>query len=138
MFKGFHNIIWHQNIQQPKVEPLTLTATYNPEYYLTYDNYPAINVDRLKDIPKDYFGVMGVPVTILSKHNPQQFEIVGCPSANVLPDGWKGMTKEFLELYFGQGNTAHFTEGNRMPYCVTKQGKAVCPYTRILVRRRDK
>lgn len=131
----FNNITWYQNIEQPKVEPLTLTATYDPDIYQKFDNYDAIDVGTLKNIPKDYFGVMGVPVTIFSKHNPEQFELVGCPCANVLPDGWKGMTKEFLDLFFGQGNTGHFTVGNRNPYYITKQGKAVCPYTRILIRR---
>ena len=45
--------------------------------YQKYDNYDAINVNSLKDIPKDYDGVMGVPITILERFNPEQFEIVG-------------------------------------------------------------
>ena len=51
--------------------------TYNPIDYPKYDNYDAINVNRLEDIPKDYDGVMGVPITYLGKYNPNQFEIVG-------------------------------------------------------------
>lgn len=45
--------------------------------YQKYDNYDAINVDRIKDIPSDYDGVMGVPLTFFDIHNPEQFEIVG-------------------------------------------------------------
>ena len=137
MLTNFGNITWHQNIQQPYIEPLPLTKSYDPELYPKFENYDAIDVKALKDIPKDYYGVMGVPVTILSKHNPEQFEIIGCPCANVLPDGWKGMTKEFLDIFFGQGRTGHFTVGNRNAYYINKQGEAVCPYTRILIRRKD-
>ena len=49
----------------------------NPEEYPKYDNYDAINVDKTSDIPIDYYGVMGVPITYLGKHNPDQFEIIG-------------------------------------------------------------
>ena len=45
--------------------------------YNKYDNYDAINVDRVKDIPMDYNGVIGVPITFLGSHNPNQFEIIG-------------------------------------------------------------
>lgn len=58
-------------------EELYLTARYNPNDYPKYDNYDAINVDKVTEIPKDYYGVMGVPITFLDKHNPNQFEIVG-------------------------------------------------------------
>ena len=48
-----------------------------PEKYPKYDNYDAINVDKVLDIPVDYDGVMGVPITFLDKYNPEQFEIIG-------------------------------------------------------------
>lgn len=69
-------LVW-QNLQQPQIEPLNLTATYNPLLYPTYDNYEAIEVSRTNDIPKNYFGFMGVPMSFYTKFNPQQFEIVG-------------------------------------------------------------
>ena len=50
---------------------------YNPLDYPKYDNYDAIEVSKVKDIPKDYYGVMGVPITFLDKFNPEQFEILG-------------------------------------------------------------
>lgn len=57
--------------------PLELTATYDPEKYPKYDNYDAIEVSKVKDIPKDYKGVMGVPITFIDKWNKEQFEVVG-------------------------------------------------------------
>lgn len=58
-------------------QELVLTATYNPADYPTYSNYPsAINVNRVKDIPSDYNGLMGVPVNFLTKHCSNQFRIV--------------------------------------------------------------
>jgi hypothetical protein len=58
-------------------QDLILYKTYNKEEYPTYDNYDAINVDKTKDIPTDYKGVMGVPITFIDKYNPEQFEILG-------------------------------------------------------------
>ncbi len=58
-------------------KPLVLTKTYAPEKYLKYDNYDAIEVSRVENIPIDYDGVMGVPITFLGKYCPSQFEIVG-------------------------------------------------------------
>ena len=49
----------------------------NEEYYPKYDNYEAINVNKVVEIPLDYDGVMGVPITFLDKYNPNQFEIIG-------------------------------------------------------------
>ena len=54
-----------------------LHRKYNPEDYPHFDNYDAINVDVTKDIPVDYDGPMGVPITFLDKYNPDQFEILG-------------------------------------------------------------
>lgn len=60
-----------------KNKPLHLTCLYDETKYPTYDNYDAINVDKVKDIPKDYFGKMGVPITYLNRHNGKVFEILG-------------------------------------------------------------
>ena len=69
---------WYTNLDHKKRhEFLTLTEKYDPAKYPKYDNYDAINVDKVNDIPKDYAGVMGVPITFLDKYNPEQFEIVG-------------------------------------------------------------
>ena len=72
-------VVWFTNLDIDKRhEDLILYKTYNPEEYPKYDNYDAINVDKTSDIPCDYDGVMGVPITFLDKCNPEQFEILGC------------------------------------------------------------
>lgn len=69
---------WFTNLDVAKRhEKLILWKHYTPEEYPKYDNYNAINVDKVSDIPVDYDGVMGVPITFLDKYNPDQFEIVG-------------------------------------------------------------
>lgn len=72
------NCCWFTNLNHKKRnDEITLFREYSPEAYPEYDNYHAINVDRVADIPVDYFGVMGVPVTFLLKHNPKQFRVIG-------------------------------------------------------------
>jgi hypothetical protein len=71
-------IFWYTNLDTTKRrEFLTLYKTYSPEEFPDYDNYKAINVDKVSDIPFDYEGIMGVPITFVDKYNPEQFEIVG-------------------------------------------------------------
>ena len=68
---------WYTNLDHKKRhEFLTLTEKYDPARYPKYDNYDAINVDKTVDIPKDWDGVMGVPITFLDKYSSEQFEIV--------------------------------------------------------------
>jgi len=87
-------ILWFTNLDTTKRhEELILYKKYSPEEYPKYDNYDAIEVSRYSDIPMDYDGVMGVPVTFLDKYNPEQFEIVGWSRHNDQNmDGgyWKG------------------------------------------------
>lgn len=72
------SIVWFTNLDMKKRhEDLLLYKKYTPEEYPTYDNYDVINVDKIVDIPMDYDGVMGVPITFLDKYNPKQFEILG-------------------------------------------------------------
>ena len=76
--KKFGNVCWFTNMKVNKyIEKLVLTKTYNPIDYPKYDNYDAIEVGRVANIPKDYDGVMGVPITFINKYNPDQFEILG-------------------------------------------------------------
>ena len=80
----FGNIIWLTNLEVNKGESApTLTSTYygNEASYPSYDNYPAINVDRVASIPIDYCGQMGVPITFFNKFFPSStFELLGCSS----------------------------------------------------------
>lgn len=71
-------VAWFTNMDISKRhEEIDLVCRYSPEKYPTYDNYDAIDVNSTADIPYDYAGVMGVPITFLDKYNPEQFEIVG-------------------------------------------------------------
>lgn len=68
---------WFTNLEfQQRYEDLILYEKYTPGKYPKYDNYDAIDVNRTRDIPMDYKGEMGVPLTFLDKHNPDQFEVV--------------------------------------------------------------
>lgn len=98
-FEKFHHIengqkmarvstsCWFTNLPVAKhKEDLVLYKHYTPEEYPTYDNYDAINVNTYTDIPCDYEGIMGVPITFLDKYNPNQFEIVGAMTSTKIDD----------------------------------------------------
>lgn len=77
-WRSMGNICWYTNLDIAKRhEDLILYKKYDPETYPKYANYDAIEVGKYKDIPMDYPGAMGVPVTFLSYHNPDQFELLG-------------------------------------------------------------
>lgn len=106
--KKFGNICWYTNLDIAKRhEKIALWKNYAPEEYPRYDNYDAINIDKITNIPVDYDGAMGVPITFLGKYNPDQFEIVA----------------------FRKGD-----DGKDLVF--TREGKRVYPYFRILIRPR--
>jgi hypothetical protein len=75
---------WFTNLDTSKRhEELTLYKHYTPKEYPKYDNYDAIDVSKVVEIPMDYDGVMGVPITFLDKYNPKQFEIIGLIAGNI-------------------------------------------------------
>ena len=75
------------------------TPTLSEDVYPTYDEYNAINVERVQDIPMDYPGIMGVPITIINKYNPEQFEIVG--EANHGSDNEFDLFKPIRDYFIG-------------------------------------
>lgn len=77
-WRSLGNAMWLTNIDnERKYKDLIFSASYSPEFYPKYDNYDAINVSRVSEIPMDYPGIMGVPLTFLKYHNEEQFEIIG-------------------------------------------------------------
>ena len=77
-FVRVSGIRWFTNIDyNQRHEDLILYKKYTPEEYPKYDHYDAINVNKTKDIPVDYMGLMGVPITFMDKYNPEQFDILG-------------------------------------------------------------
>ena len=77
-WRSMGNVCWYTNLDiQNRHEKLPLYKKYTPEEFPRYDNYNAINVDKTADIPYDYNGAMGVPITFMDKYCPEQFEILG-------------------------------------------------------------
>ena len=93
-WRSLGNACWFTNLDIAKRhEDLDLFKTYTPEEYPKYDNYDAIEVSKTKEIPADYAGAMGVPITFLDKYNPEQFEILGMAAS-------AGYNKEIVGLDF--------------------------------------
>jgi hypothetical protein len=83
-WRSLGNACWFTNLDIAKRhEDMTLYKTFSPHLYPKFDNYEAVEVSSYKDIPCDYEGVMGVPITFLEHHNPDQFEIVGLIAGNI-------------------------------------------------------
>lgn len=77
-WRSLGNAMWFTNMDvKYRHEKIRLTKKFNPTLYPIFDNYPAIFVSTVKNIPKDYGGIMAVPITILTRFDPDQFEIVG-------------------------------------------------------------
>ncbi len=94
--------VWFTNLDITKRhEDLILYKTYNETEYPKYDHYDAINVDRTKNIPLDYEGAIGVPITFLNKYNPEQFEIIDGLNRYSILDG---PTEETRGKYLAQVN----------------------------------
>lgn len=76
-YAQINNAVWFTNLDHKKRhEPLDFYKKYNSDEFPKYDNYDAINVKKVCDIPMDYNGIMGVPITFLNKYCPEQFEII--------------------------------------------------------------
>jgi len=114
------NTSWFTNLDTTKRhEKLALYKKYSPDEYPKYDNYDAIEVSKVADIPMDYDGAMGVPDTILDKYNPEQFELIGIPFGDL------GKTLGVTRNYRG-----------RTDISVTRDGRTNCPFSRIIIKKK--
>ena len=135
---GRSTSIWFTNLDHTKRhEPLILYRNYTPEDYPHYDNYDAINVDKTNDIPMDYDGVMGVPITFLDKYCPEQFEILGmCENEDLYGlKTQKYTTKECKDAYlakFGKDGTYDLNAAG----VIIKNGLREKTYQRLLIRKK--
>ena len=111
-------INWYTNLDTTKRhEKMILYKRYSPEEYPKYYNYNAIEVSQVKNIPMDYPGEMGVPITFLDKYNPDQFEIIG-----------KGVQLE---------KTIRF-KGDKATLWIEKDGKPwKAPFERIVIKNKE-
>ena len=83
-------ISWFTNIENKKrTQPIDLYKRYSFEEYPKYDNFDAINVDKVADIPMDYDGIMGVPITFLNNYCPSQFTIIDGAARYLIFDTFK-------------------------------------------------
>jgi hypothetical protein len=117
---------WFTNLNIIKRhETLDLIEKYTPEKYPKYDNYDAINVNKVLDIPVDYEGVMGVPITFLDKFCPEQFEILGITQRN--DDPYK--LKKYNKTEYKNANDLNAGA------CIIINNKPKSIYARILIQR---
>jgi hypothetical protein len=133
--KKFGNICWFTNIKNKTNDFIKLTKLYSPTNYIKYENFDAIDVDKLKNIPKDFTGVLGVPITILEQFNSLQFTIIGLGSGKSLQEIAPNCTypKQFLIDYFNSGKKGHLSEG-MFGLALYKNGIPIAPYSRILIK----
>ena len=131
-------------------EKLILWKNYTPEEYPKYDNYDAINVDKVSEIPVDYDGVMGVPITFLDKYNPEQFEILGLTTGREEFDKLAYPTKKYINAIqhnkdgsivngskINTRATLHSNENNNTYYTADNvKGNLIIVYARILIRKK--
>ena len=127
-FKKFGNVGWYTNLEVSKRnEKIDLYREYNSQEYPKYDNYNAIEVSRIKDIPKDYKGVMGVSVSFIDRYNPEQFEILGITDRNNV---WGLNTKIYTAA-----DDPKYSDLNRRGAIKTNDGYK-STYARILIKRK--
>ena len=121
------NCGWFTNMEHDKChEPIKLSKKYSPEAYPKYENYDAIECGRLSNIPIDYDGIIGVPITLFDKYCPEQFEIIGQSHSKAGQElgikpydkKWKAINKDLRkgDVYY------------------IKDGKPVIPYFRVMIR----
>lgn len=112
-----------------------------PDLYPDYDNYDAIDVSKTAEIPMDYDGIMGVPVTFLDKYNPNQFEIIGCGdyTGKYGSDdiGIKRIGEKWISKYRKQGGRGHYTANMTSLVYYDNNGNACNTFKRILIKRKE-
>ena len=114
-------ICWYTNLDvEKRHEGVDLYKHYTPEEFPTYENFDAIEVGKVADIPVDYMGKMGVPISFMDKYNPEQFEIIGY--------GYGNLAKEIgvKKNYRGRTDLVYM-----------ENGKHKSPYGRLIIRRRN-
>ena len=118
----FGNIKWFSSISDYCPPKLELKKQYNEVDYHRFDNYDCINIYRTEDIPVDYDGLMGVPITFIDKWNPEQFELIGlfCDTRN--------------DKYLINGDSIYIDEGHKSYVGPVIDGKAF--FARLLIKKK--
>lgn len=130
-------VTWFTNLEIPKrSEEMDLVCRYSPDEYPRYENYNAIEVGKTTDIPFDYPGIMGVPITFLDKYCPDQFDIVGSNSSTDLCKmlGVQPLGQDWINRYRAAGGTGHNTANMVRIVYNDKSGKPKVAFQRIFIR----
>ena len=140
------NTCWFTNLDHGRRhQPLPLMTKAEIIKFVTkkpfqkYDNYDAIEVSQVKNIPSDYSGAMGVPISFLDKYDPEQFEIIGLGQGNLYRELTpKGLNQKFVDNYYKNGGTGLIKEDHPILGYYDEDDKATIPYMRIIIKHRKK
>lgn len=128
-WRSLGNICWYTNLDvEKRHEDMVLYKHYTAEDYPKYDNYDAIEVSKTSDIPCDYYGVMGVPITFVDKYNPEQFEILGITD--------RQNTSGLRTKKYTAEDSPKYNDLNARSVLKTEKGYQQL-YARVLIRRKD-
>lgn len=136
-YAKFGNICWFTNLDHKKRhEEIDLVCCYSPEEYPKYENYDAIEVSKVSDIPYNYEGIMGVPITFLDRYNPDQFEIIASNSSTELCKelGVKPLGAYWIKRYREAGGTGHNTANMVRIVYNDSHGNPKVAFSRIFIR----
>lgn len=145
--KAFGNIGWFTNLPKGKcIRKLSFMHHYyeadgmtqkDDADYPRYENYPAIDVNRVNKIPIDYKGIMGVPMTFLEYYDPEEYELIGYGKENKHNQvGIKPVGESFLNDFFMQGGRGHYTKVMKVLCYYDKEGRAKFPFVRLLIQKK--
>lgn len=126
-------VMWFTNLDiKKRHEQMILVKRYNSKEYPHFENFDAINVDKTSNIPCDFEGIMGVPITFMDKYSPDQFEIIGLGIANLgLSIGVQPYKPEH-KAYRKEVQKRGAVDGDL--YMLDENGNPVVPYARVLIR----
>lgn len=131
-FIRIKGVRWFTNMEYAeRHEDIILYKKYNPEEYPKYENFDAINVDKTREIPMDYDGIMGVPITFMDRYNPDQFEIIGLGISNSGLEVGVQPYKPEHKQYRREVQKRGAVDGDLY---MMENGKVKVPYARILIR----
>ena len=136
--KKFGNKLWYTNLDiKKRHEELILFKNYSAKEYPKYVNYDAIEVSKVSDIPQDYYGIMGVPITFMNSYNPDQFEILGRRGdlewAENECDFYTPPSLELQAKYKAMNKTWRVQN----TYILSPEGIPQITYGRIFIRRKE-
>lgn len=125
---------WFTNLDiKQRHEEMILVRHYSSDQYPKYDNYDAIDVSSANEIPCDYDGLMGVPISYLDKYNPDQFEIIGISDLPETMPGISPLGDVWIRTYRSEGGTGHYT-ANMRSLGLSAYGRHKVVFSRLIIR----